>query len=571
MIENENTNYILTPRTSNTIFSSENLKNKPLLGDNKQFSGFDDDLIKSISSAIGSHRTIISQLDKDANLYMANYVEEIKNNNNGQDNNSTDGNQEEDEVNSLGEKVSSLSHIRKMSVEFLENLYKEGTTSSSSTESDANVKYQTNIKIEPDNPYVYSFTHHHRFSFFFGNKTYCYQKHKNRLLVPAPTLISNEAWTIKPDLSKHGITHEFKFTDNKGLVLVDPKVTVKFKGIVANMIKQILLAAFGNKISLPVRIFEPKCLLQRVGDYWSFANKFLVQASDPNISNIERFKLVVAFGLSSQYISCNQLKPFNPLLGETFQGEFESGGLYYIEHVSHRPLVSRFLVQHPKYQISGFFEYAIRPESLGSVLLCYLKGPVIVTFKHINQEITFNIPIIKLINTKSDKDRGAIWIGNMSYVDPKNNYRAVIKFCENKKKVHEVRGIIFSYKFPQDYKFTYEKEFEFGKKFNLSMTKNVKVLARVGGSWLYKITINDQQYWNIDEDVPEWIRPCKKCLPSDGRFREDFIWLYRSFYYAKNEEERLRYESLAQEWKILMEKFQRVERELRIKNKKKNK
>ena len=117
----------------------------------------------------------------------------------------------------------------------------------------------------------------------------------------------------------------------------------------------------------------------------------------------------------------------------------------------------------------------------------------------------------------------------------------------------------------------YEKEFEFGKKFNLSMTKNVKVLARVGGSWLYKITINDQQYWNIDEDVPEWIRPCKKCLPSDGRFREDFIWLYRSFYYAKNEEERLRYESLSQEWKILMEKFQRVERELRIKNKKKNK
>ena len=147
----------------------------------------------------------------------------------------------------------------------------------------------------------------------------------------------------------------------------------------------------------------------------------------------------------------------------------------------------------------------------------------------------------------------------------------MVRGAENHKKTHEVRGIIFSYKFPDDYKYVYDKEMEFCKKFNLNLTKNVKVHAKVTGSWLEKIVINEHIYWNIDEDVPEWIRPVKCCLPSDGRFREDFIWLFRSFYCSKNEEERLRYESIGQEWKVLMEKFQRVERELRIKNNKKNK
>ena len=49
-------------------------------------------------------------------------------------------------------------------------------------------------------------------------------------------------------------------------------------------------------------------------------------------------------------------------------------------------------------------------------------------------------------------------------------------------------------------------------------------------------------------------------MPSDSRFREDLIWLYRSFYLSKNEEERLYYESLAQNWKLMIEKVQREER-----------
>jgi hypothetical protein len=97
------------------------------------------------------------------------------------------------------------------------------------------------------------------------------------------------------------------------------------------------------------------------------------------------------------------------------------------------------------------------------------------------------------------------------------------------------------------------------------------VYAKISGSWLEKLVISDKVFWDINKMQPDWIRPIKSCLPSDGRFREDVIWLFRSFYCAKNEDERKLYEDIGQQWKVLMERYQRVERELRLKNKPKYK
>ena len=58
------------------------------------------------------------------------------------------------------------------------------------------------------------------------------------------------------------------------------------------------------------------------------------------------------------------------------------------------------------------------------------------------------------------------------------------------------------------------------------------------------------------------MRPVKNCIPSDGRFREDLIWLYRSFN-ADNDEEKKIYLDISQEWKVMMEEFNRWERRRR--------
>ena len=93
----------------------------------------------------------------------------------------------------------------------------------------------------------------------------------------------------------------------------------------------------------------------------------------------------------------------------------------------------------------------------------------------------------------------------------------------------------------------------------------------IRGSWVSQLRIGNEITWDIKAQNPEFIRPVKKCIPSDGRFREDLIWLYRSFYCSKNEEEKKIYMDIAQKWKIMMEEFNRWERKRRteIKNKKK--
>lgn len=77
--------------------------------------------------------------------------------------------------------------------------------------------------------------------------------------------------------------------------------------------KDVLSKAAGNLfsgqsivgISLPVRIFEPRSLLERICDWYGFAPLFLKQAGLID-DKIERFKLTMAFALSCLYCSLKQ-------------------------------------------------------------------------------------------------------------------------------------------------------------------------------------------------------------------------------------------------------------------------
>ena len=81
----------------------------------------------------------------------------------------------------------------------------------------------------------------------------------------------------------------------------------------------------------------------------------------------------------------------------------------------------------------------------------------------------------------------------------------------------------------------------------------------------------DKVYWDIDKIIPNWIRPVDNPIPSDGRYREDSIWLFRSFYLSSDDEEAQLYENLGQEWKLMVEKLQREEREMKARKNKKKK
>ena len=69
---------------------------------------------------------------------------------------------------------------------------------------------------------------------------------------------------------------------------------------------------------------EPRSLLERFTDMWGSSSHFLSLASSAN-DPIERLKYVVAFAISGIHMSVKQSKPFNPILGETYEGYWPDG------------------------------------------------------------------------------------------------------------------------------------------------------------------------------------------------------------------------------------------------------
>jgi hypothetical protein len=414
--------------------------------------------------------------------------------------------------------------------------------------------------------YIYSWSKYHPLSFHTGSVKFGIKNY--RLPVPSPSFIETKLLQVKPDLTKKGVLEGMVVDDISGLVLVDKNIGKKFKGIISNMIKQILGAALtGKPISLPVRLFEPKSTLQRITDYWSFAPVFLKKASE-TMDPLERMKLTMSFAISGLYVPTKQLKPFNPLIGETFQGKFDGTDCnIYVEHISHYPTVCRFLMNDKEYKIHGYFDFTTQTASFGNKISIMQRGPINIEFPKTKDKITYNMPTVNLLNARSEEGRSAIWVDCMVFVDVVNNLKGVIQFANNSKYIHGFNGVIMEYKYMDNYKFDVAKEIKEGNQLKLPMDmKKVKgkIYSQINGSWLKELKFDDRKYWDIDSFTPAWIRPLTNVLPSDWRFREDLIWLFRSFN-ATSEAERETYEDYSQNWKILTEQIQRGEREIRKK------
>ena len=413
--------------------------------------------------------------------------------------------------------------------------------------------------------YATHINNYHPFCFCYGTRFSDLVKETGETLFPEGKLINYRDWQKEPDYTLNGILKGIEVNDKVGLVIVDPNVKKKYSGLVGDIIIQLLKVPFGHHMSLNVKIFEPKCLEERLTNVFSYANRYLIPASESSLTPYDRFKLVITFIMSGMYIPAQQLKPFNPFLGETFQGELPNGAKIYVEQVTHKPLCARFYMFYQKvYKIYGYFNFSVRSEGFGSTMYVCQHGPCTVEFPQIDERVTFNVPEIKIVNARSEEGRANLYSGCMCFVDIKNNFKAVIQFGFNKKLFHELRGCTFKCNYPPGYKYLFETEWKFGNKFKVEKFKNdANFIEEIKGSWINNLFIGNKLEWDSRAQVPEFIKPSKTCLPSDGRFREDLCWLYKSFYEAKNETERKTYEKISQEWKLLLEKFNRWERKRR--------
>lgn len=104
-----------------------------------------------------------------------------------------------------------------------------------------------------------------------------------------------------------------------------------------------------SKFSLPVFLNEPLTVLQKAGEM-QFFNSLITQASleeDP----VKRITLIAVHSAASQNLICGRTaKPFNPMLGETYE-LVTPNYRFFSESVSHHPPIACTNCQGDGYEI----------------------------------------------------------------------------------------------------------------------------------------------------------------------------------------------------------------------------
>lgn len=129
---------------------------------------------------------------------------------------------------------------------------------------------------------------------------------------------------------------------------VDERPRVSLWGILKSMIGRDL-----TKITLPVAFNEPTSMLQRLAEDFEYS-PLLEQAASFEDSSL-RMLYVGVFNMSQYSSTISRVaKPFNPLLGETYEySRPDLGFRFFTEQTSHHPPVSAVLAEHPKWDYYG--------------------------------------------------------------------------------------------------------------------------------------------------------------------------------------------------------------------------
>lgn len=96
-------------------------------------------------------------------------------------------------------------------------------------------------------------------------------------------------------------------------------------------------------VSLPINIFDERSLLEVFAFQNCLAPYFLEKAG-VETQAIEKLKLTTTYAVTMLHLSVTQLKPFNPIWGETFQARIGTGKIF-LEQTSHHPPRCHFNVR----------------------------------------------------------------------------------------------------------------------------------------------------------------------------------------------------------------------------------
>lgn len=303
------------------------------------------------------------------------------------------------------------------------------------------------------------------------------------------------------------------------------------------------------KLSLPVALFEPRSYLEKLTDPWVYPH-FLdnaAAAADP----IERLKWVTTWIIGGFHIALSRFeKPFNPILGETWQASLPDGCRVYLEQISHHPPISAFQLIGPnrKYEFYGLSQPSVSYKTNG--LKTSAKGKRQLKFKDgVIIDVDYPHYYIKSLLTGS-APRAEVG-GKATFIDAANNLRSEVTFGKHEggfihphlyHRNDAVQGAIYKM-IPADRPLKQAPQAastgwggglslsKIGRSFSLvsgsgsddenAFYGTLEKLATCKGNWLSHLEWQGERYWSVGDHVPlQWI-PDAHPLPSDSRYRED--------------------------------------------------
>ncbi|KAF5842676.1 hypothetical protein DUNSADRAFT_5752 [Dunaliella salina] len=298
-----------------------------------------------------------------------------------------------------------------------------------------------------------------------------------------------------------------------------------------------------TKISLPVCLFEPRSFLERVTANWDYLD--LLNAAADESNPVDRMKYVVAFALSGLCRQVSFHKPFNPILGETYQARYSNGTEIYCEQISHHPPISSWQVVEPSGKFVFFGNGNWHAGIKGNHVKGRQSGINCVRFSD-GSTIVYELPGLTV--------KGVLWGqrcikygGEMKFVDQKNKLT-----CEVEVDPQPHQSWASSW-FRSKKSCGYRPDLIRG-----TLKQGDKVLDTCHGNWLHHLdwekgVKNGQvsRLWDIKRSAPATQIPIPDPLPSDAYQRKDLQHLKQGD------------QTQSQEWKHKLEERQRADQRLR--------
>uniref|UniRef100_A0AAQ5ZWN4 Oxysterol-binding protein n=1 Tax=Amphiprion ocellaris TaxID=80972 RepID=A0AAQ5ZWN4_AMPOC len=199
-----------------------------------------------------------------------------------------------------------------------------------------------------------------------------------------------------------------------------------------------------SKIAMPVVFNEPLSFLQRMSEYMEHTH--LIHQACSLSDSMDRMQVVAAFAVSAVASQWERTgKPFNPLLGETYELTREEEGYRLIsEQVSHHPPISAFHAQSLKQEFE--FHGSIYPKLKfwGKSVEAEPKGTMTLELLKHKEAYTWTNPMCCVHNIIL----GKLWIeqyGTVEIVNHSTGDKCVLNFkpCGMfGKELHKVEGHI---------------------------------------------------------------------------------------------------------------------------------